>query len=98
MRGRSHSPLEALKSAAREPGGTLSSVSKDGSRSHLGGLQVLSILHPSVRRLRLPRGFALPHQRVVNELLGLLGLLDEMWRSWRKRGRHHSEASVSSEM
>lgn len=55
-------------------------------RTHLRGLQVLAIFHPAVRRLRLPRGFALPHQRIINELLDILGFLNELRRGckWKK--------------
>lgn len=64
----------------------LSSISKNMlalGRSHLCRLQVLSIFHPPVRRLRLPCGFTLPHQRVINELLDILGFLNEVRRCWK---------------
>lgn len=55
-------------------------------RTHLEGLQILAIFHPPERRLRLPRGFALPHQRIINELLDVLGFLNELRRgcTWKE--------------
>lgn len=51
--------------------------------SYLCRFKVLSIFHPPVRRLGLPCGFALPHQRVIDELLDILRFLDQMRRCWK---------------
>lgn len=64
-------------------GGASTSGVKAFGTSHLGRLEVVSIFHPSVRGFGLPRGFAVPHQRVIDELLDVLGLLYEMRWSWK---------------
>ena len=49
-----------------------------GDVSYLCGLQVLPVLHPPIGGLGLPSRLALPHQRVVDGLLDVLGFLNEM--------------------